>query len=535
MKKKLLLLLVCLSFLMGYAADDNTIMVIADPHVMAESLADDGAAFDAMMAKQRKMLDLSELAFEALIDTALVRQPSLVLIPGDLTKDGELISHNVVLAQLERLQEAGINALVIPGNHDIGGTAYAYQGENRTAVETLADSDWESTYTMVYEQAIAKDAHSHSYVAEPLSGVTIIGIDASHNAGEGALSDTTLAWILQQADEACQKGNMIIAMCHWQLLEHVDEGGVIMESGLLQNSELVRDSLMKHGVHLVLTGHMHINSISTYRDTTNVTNDSIVEVSTGSPITYPCPYRWFTLSNNNSTVEVETMYLTSLPNFDDLTSYSREWMREHTTNIIPSLLVKMFDKAAIVLENELTEMTQGMTMGSMIVAMMKKMLPQTDEEKIVLINKHLTNTIIELYLLHSDANEYEHAEADSLVQSIYDGIDAMIHELTDAVLKNYQSIQEQLIAAVQESNKVAIQSLVEDRTDWASNYSDQTDDLRVKLRISEEQQMTYIDNTIILNEGDMSIYDILGRRIADGQSLIRGVIYIQNGKKFMVY
>jgi hypothetical protein len=308
-----------------------------------------------------------------------------------------------------------------------------------------------------------------------------------------------------------------------------------MESGLLQNAEVVRDSLMKHGVHLVLTGHMHVNSISTYRDTTNISNDSIVEVSTGSPITYPCPYRWLTLSNDNSTVDIETMYLTSLPSYEELISYSREWMREHTMNIIPSLSVKMFDKVSITLENELTEMTQGMPMGGMIVSMMKNMLPKTDEEKIAIVNKYFANTLIELYLLHSLANEPEHIEADSLAQNIYDVIDVMLHEMTDAVLKNHQSIQAQLISAVKESNKVSIQSLVEDRTNWASaNYSDQTNDLYVKLRISEERQATYVENTTIQKVEDTAIYDILGRRIADTQCLRPGMIYIQNGKKFVV-
>ena len=161
MKKKLLLLLAWFPImLIGQNAVDKTIMVIADPHVMAESLLDSGVAFDDMIAKQRKMLDMSEMAFKALVDTALFYHPSLVLIPGDLTKDGELVSHNVVLSQLERLQEVGIKTLLIPGNHDIGGTAYSYIGEEKTSVETLADTDWESTYAMVYDQAIAKDPHS---------------------------------------------------------------------------------------------------------------------------------------------------------------------------------------------------------------------------------------------------------------------------------------------------------------------------------------------------------------------------------------
>ena len=119
------------------------VMVIADPHVLASSLVEEGAAMDKMMAGQRKMLDLSEVAFTALVDTALLHKPALVLIPGDLTKDSEVASHDVVVEQLSRLQSAGINTLVILGNHDIGGKAFAYRGGESVPVESLSDSEWE--------------------------------------------------------------------------------------------------------------------------------------------------------------------------------------------------------------------------------------------------------------------------------------------------------------------------------------------------------------------------------------------------------
>ena len=103
------------------AIAQERVMLITDPHVLASSLVEQGTAMDEMMAGQRKMLDMSEEVFVALIDTALAHKPALVLIPGDLTKDGEMASHNVVVEQLERLRAAGINVLLIPGNHDIGG------------------------------------------------------------------------------------------------------------------------------------------------------------------------------------------------------------------------------------------------------------------------------------------------------------------------------------------------------------------------------------------------------------------------------
>lgn len=506
------------------------VMVIADPHVLASSLVEEGAAMDKMMAGQRKMLDLSEVAFTALVDTALLHKPALVLIPGDLTKDSEVASHDVVVEQLSRLQSAGINTLVIPGNHDIGGKAFAYRGGESVPVESLSDSEWESKYAMVYEQALAKDPNSHSYVAEPLRGVTILGIDASHDDGEGYLSDETLAWVLAQADEANAKGNMILAMCHWQVLEHVDDGGMITDiSARLQAADTIRDELMAHGVHMLLTGHVHVNSISTYRDTIAVIGDSIVEISTGSPITYPCPYRWLTIASDRSTVEVSTAMLSALPEQDDLTTYSREWMKEHIDIMMPSLSVRLYDKAAGVMEKRVEDMLKNVPMGSMLISAFKKSLPQTDEEKYALVNKHLASTIVDLYLLHSIANEPQHAEADSLAQAMYTGIGAMIHELTDAVLKSFVALQEEMITNIQNANRPAIQSLVEDRTHWASQYSDLTDDLTGQWFINEPLPETPVKN-VTDSEEDGAIYDLLGRRVTEPH--YRGV-YIQNGKKFI--
>lgn len=506
------------------------VMVIADPHVLASSLVEEGAAMDKMMAGQRKMLDLSEVGFTALVDTALLHKPALVLIPGDLTKDSEVASHDVVVEQLSRLQSAGINTLVIPGNHDIGGKAFAYRGGESVPVESLSDSEWESKYAMVYEQALAKDPNSHSYVAEPLRGVTVLGIDASHDDSEGYLSDETLAWVLAQADEANAKGNMILAMCHWQVLEHVDDGGMITDiSARLQAADMIRDELMAHGVHMLLTGHVHVNSISTYRDTIAVIGDSIVEISTGSPITYPCPYRWLTIASDRSTVEVSTAMLSALPEQDDLTTYSREWMKEHIEIMMPSLSVRLYDKAAGVMEKRVEDMLKNVPMGSMLISAFKKGLPQTDEEKYALVNKHLASTIVDLYLLHSIANEPQHAEADSLAQAMYTGIGAMIHELTDAVLKSFVALQEEMITNIQNANRPAIQSLVEDRTHWATLYSDLTDDLMGQWVINEAISYSAVEN-VTNAAADGVIYDILGRRVTDKA---KHGVYIENGKKII--
>ena len=118
------------------------IMVITDPHVLATSFMDTASlSFQTMIKDQRKMIQFSEESWLALVDTALAQQPDLILIPGDLTKDGEKASHQIVISQLQRLLDVNIPTLVIPGNHDIGGTAYAYLSDKKESVESLLCTD----------------------------------------------------------------------------------------------------------------------------------------------------------------------------------------------------------------------------------------------------------------------------------------------------------------------------------------------------------------------------------------------------------
>lgn len=499
------------------------IMVIADPHVLAQSLVEPGEAMDNMMASQRKMIDLSEPAWTALMDTALKYQPDLVLIPGDLTKDSEKASHEVVVSALKNLHNHGIRTLVIPGNHDIGGKAYAYKGAERTETENLKDSEWEKQYDWVYEQAVATDNGSHSYAAEPLPGLTVLGIDGSHdNAGTGSLSKETLDWLLSQADAAKKKGNAVLAMCHWQILEHFDMQGRLESACRLKDADAIRDSLMHHGVHLLLTGHFHVNSISMFKDTTGLTSDSIVEISTGSPVTYPCPYRWLTLSPDRSTVSVATDYLTALEGQPELNVYSREWMKVHTANMVPELTLRAWNRA----ENSMDKIT-GFLGDPKLVEQLMTIMPQTDEEKIALTEKYFSSTVVELYLVHSDANEYLNPKADSLAQEMYKGMEGMIDEILSVNFLLKLSMQKMLTAIALEVAHEPVQSLVEDVTLWNTAHANRTDDLSAVFRVSEPRTnsgaepvgdetpsaRTILRNGQILIERNGTLYTMQGVRL----------------------
>ena len=501
--KKIFFLAALLLPMMSFAQE--RVMVIADPHVTPQSVIDMEPDFDNYMKTQRKMLDLSEPIWHAMLDTALKYKPDLVLIPGDLTRDGEAAAHDTVSAGILRLQAAGIRTLVIPGNHDL-------PGEN-----------WEALYPGTFDGAV-KDPGSHSFAVEPLPGVTVIGIDGSDGkASIGKLSGATQAWILDQADAAVAKGNMIIAMSHWQILEHFDQVGQLEPASRFNNPDDLRDKLMHHGVNLVLTGHFHVSGITTFRDTTGLTSDSIVEITSGSPITFPCPYRWLTINKNRKGITVTTDYITSLGGIAEFTDYSREWMREHTSNLIPSLARKLWGKLLDKWDEQIAPALQDAGLDPMAIMMLKMKLPQTDEAQVEITQKHIGAPAINMYLFYSEASEAKRPlEGNTVANALYDGMQSMLTELMGNSILGavFFGIAKPFI-------EDPVQSLVEDKTLRTTAHADITDDLDVILGEPSEvptgvesvegdasRVVKYIRNGQLLIQKGNQIYTPQGQRIA---------------------
>ena len=498
------------------------VMVISDPHVLASTLLQQGEAADEMLASGRKMLDLSEPAFKALMDTALLYRPELVLIPGDLTKDGEAVSHDTVAAQLARLQAADIPVLVIPGNHDISNpSAYAYSGDQKTKVANISDADFDNLYASFMPVApTAREADSHSYVAEPFRGVTILAIDGTQgNAGTGSISDNTLNWLLTQADVAAQKGNLIIAMCHWQLLEHVDQQTMILSSSQLTNADSIAQLLTQHNVHLILTGHFHINGITTkYYGTLN---DSIVEVTTGSPVAYPCPYRWLDISADRSTVMVNTENIQSLDTITDLHAYSRAWQQEHTASMAPDAARRAWRKVDAYIAQ--MEKNSSLTM-KLFVSALKVRIPQDDSTRVALFEQYMKQSMVDMYILHSDANEPDRPEKDSIVDVFYMNLTYFMAEvLGEELLEN--PFGSMMIEAAINMLNTSVTSMTEDITTGEDPaYTNRTDDLSLSLVLNAPQEIPNEGFESVVSEFNQQTFDVLGRPVvypAPGQVIIR--------------
>lgn len=290
------------------------IVVLSDPHVMApELLVSEGDAWTDYLSGQRKMVDYSQPLFDEMV--AKIKdeiKPDLVLITGDLTKDGEQLSHTYVISKLDELREAGIQTLVIPGNHDRGVNedAVAYDGASTTPADVATD-DWFATQyaNYGYGNSSGRESTSLTYACEPIEGLVVIGIDSGL---DGSLSSATLEWIVGKTLAAKESGKKVIAMMHHPLIPHFTGVENFVEWAVVKNYETVRNTLADAGIRVVFTGHFHTSDIA--MDKNADLSREIYDVTTGSLISYPCDYREVTLSNDLSELSITTGHMTeSLP------------------------------------------------------------------------------------------------------------------------------------------------------------------------------------------------------------------------------
>ena len=289
------------------------IVVIADPHYMDTSLLiNDGTAFQTYLAMDRKMLAESHAIMEAAIDTILQMDPDILLVPGDLTKDGAKVSHEALAGFFSTLESNGIEVFLAPGNHDINNThAVAFDGANTIPVDYVTPAQFDSIYAdFGYNEAIASDPNSLSYVAEPYPGFQILSMDVciydNNIAGNypttgGEIPYDTYIWITEQIQAAQDSGKYMVGMMHHGIVEHYQGQTIMFPDYVVSGWDTLSENFADLGLKAVFTGHYHAQDI--VRKET-VAGQEIFDIETGSLVTWPAPFRNVTVNTDNGDVAI---------------------------------------------------------------------------------------------------------------------------------------------------------------------------------------------------------------------------------------
>lgn len=323
------------------------LMVWSDTHYFDPTLGATGQAFESYLDGDRKLIAESDAIMRALVATAALKTPEFVLISGDLTKDGELASHQKLAGYLHQVEAGGSKVFVVPGNHDIqNGGASSYADGAATPVPTVAAADFASIYQdFGYAEARARDAASLSYVVELVPGLWLLALDSciygdTRGSGlvAGAFSDGTKAWIKAQLELAKRSGVRVLAMMHHGLVEHFTKQALIFPQFLVDDRDAVASLLAEGGVGAVLTGHFHATDIT--KGTPSGSTRAIYDIETGSAVTYPCTYRVIDVSSDVLTIRTGHIATIDydLGGAPDLRSYAHASLRQGLETLISSLV-----------------------------------------------------------------------------------------------------------------------------------------------------------------------------------------------------
>lgn len=341
------------------------IAVMSDLHYLSPDMIADTEDFEHAFNSDRKLLKESSSVLHEMLERVRADKPDILLVSGDLTKDGEQECHAALAKQLQQLQQdiPGLKIYVINGNHDIRNyNAKNFNTPDGKAVPATRThpEDFKRIYDFVYSDptviatftpAAGNEAGSLSYVARPVEGLTVIAMDTCRYSSDntsngddehetsGAISADLEKWVIEQTAAAKARGDLVIGLEHHGLVPHFDVEPTILPMYLVNGYERIAQEYADAGMSAVFTGHMHAVDIAAM---TTKAGNTFYDIETGSALTYPCPIRFVDLRRSTVGGETNTYMSVSTKThigpinytdpatgvayvIDDLTEYAREF------------------------------------------------------------------------------------------------------------------------------------------------------------------------------------------------------------------
>jgi len=454
------------------SASSIKIAIISDTHVMApQLLVSDGTAIEEYLTRDRKMLRESAEILDTLVASILELKPDMVLVTGDLTKDGERTSHHLVAGQLQRLVDSGIQVLVVPGNHDINNPdAKVYDGDTATPTTTITRGEFADIYhNMGYDQHSRRDPDTLSYCRDVTDQLTILAIDAcmdrlntfvsrgdarDHTKASGRLESSSQQWLVDQATRATAGGRRVIAMMHHHLVPHFHMEETLAAPYMVDDASQLCQRLVKAGVHVIFTGHLHISDICQ----TSHRQGEMVEVATAAAVGYPCQWRIATCTPGSGKLQLRTMTLHRLPSDDDF----GERARDVFINCIPTM-------TRGVLNRYWPEISQAIDKYSDKHPFMMRFveLPDTADGIAAVLLRHLQDPVTRAYIAFAEGNEGG-SDNRELIDQLVNGVDQVIDETVRGILRPLAKAAMHL--RIYSTFKLVLRSILEDLNDIGTRH-----------------------------------------------------------------
>ncbi len=311
--------------------------VISDFHYFSKKLGSEGRAYELRSGGDQKALAESGAVIDSVFASLAESDADAVLAVGDITNDGEAVSHEEIKEKLLRLNEKK-PVYLITSTHDWCSDKNPRRYEGETVYHDVpfwTKEDLVREYDCFgKERELARYQTGlgfYSRVFRLGEGLRLIAVndDADGRGGASGYSDAHLAWMREQLAAAKAAGDAVIAMEHHLLLYNL--------SPLINKGQSIADNyeraaaLADAGLRLMLVGHSHMQRTTEY---VSPAGNKITQVNVGALCGYPAPVLRITVENGRAELRVETVRSFEM----DGRTVDGAFFKDHTNAVLLNIL-----------------------------------------------------------------------------------------------------------------------------------------------------------------------------------------------------
>jgi 3',5'-cyclic AMP phosphodiesterase CpdA len=268
------------------------------------------------------LVEVSIPAFEIVLEHLTQLDLDFLILPGDLTQHGEPENHTWLQQRLAKLP---FPTYVIPGNHDV------------PVIEADSQSIAFKDFPQYYRKFGYENTEKLYYTCELLPGLRLVALNSNSfdEKGQqiGLLDEEQLQWLKEVLGSV--KNELVLVTIHHNIAEHLPNQShhPMASRYMLENAPELLEILQSFNVKLVFTGHLHVQDIADV--------NGIYDITTGSLVSYPHPYRIFEYHQNiygDSRLQILSYRVESVPEYPNLQAYSRQWMGDRSFPFLVKLM-----------------------------------------------------------------------------------------------------------------------------------------------------------------------------------------------------
>ena len=310
---------------------------IADIHLYSEKLGVDGRAYGLRSGSDQKCLAESSFITDSAFEIIKKSGADAVVAAGDLTNNGEKVSHAEMKMKLDSLNET-VPVYAVTSTHDwcSDENARRYEGDNvYRDVPVLSRDEQNGLYGGFGKKAelssfrTSAGFFSRSFLLSDEVRLILVNDDCDGRNGKSGYSEEHLRWLESEAKEGKSAGQLVIAVQHHLVLPVISQ--LVNSSQLISDGEAVASRLANAGVRLLFVGHSHMLGRT---DFTSAEGNTLTQINLSALCGYPGGITFVTVENGKAVIKTEYINEFSYNG----TTQNAEYIRKHTEDVLMNVI-----------------------------------------------------------------------------------------------------------------------------------------------------------------------------------------------------